>query len=104
VRVNGWRQIHERRVLLVIQEPNVVPIKVVSHRSSAGHVSDRDGPTESNQGKGVAQWGEKQLAWVRDIVEECIGNVVEPLYVYALVLGINMDDATEPEIIRKSRM
>lgn len=78
--IRGWRQIHERRVLLVVQEsrlanqqrvelvegtqanadsPSVVPIKVVSHRGNAGHVNDRDGAAESDKGKGVAQWGEE---------------------------------------------
>jgi hypothetical protein len=79
--------------------PNVVPIKVVSHHGSAGHVSDRDDAAESDQGKSVAQWGEEQLARVRDIVEKCIRNMVEPLNVYALVLGIDMDDAAKPSIL-----
>jgi hypothetical protein len=76
--------------------PNVVPFKVVSHRGNARHVNDRDGAAECDKGKGVAQWGEEQLARVRDIIEECIRSVVEPLYVYTLVLGIDMYDATEP--------
>jgi hypothetical protein len=39
--------------------PNVVPIKVVSHRGNAGHVNNRDGAAERDKGEGVAQWGEE---------------------------------------------
>ena len=40
--------------------------------------------------------GEEQLAQIRNTVEERIGSMVKPLYVYALVFGIDMHNAAKP--------
>jgi hypothetical protein len=76
--------------------PKEVSLKIVSHRDDSGLVCDGDGSTEVDQGKGVTQRGDEQLALIRDVVEERVGSVVEPLYVYAPFLPVDIHNATEP--------